>query len=89
MKTNYKLLPGCDCKNSKFCDPHHGHIVTGDLKVIKNKKLRSLLSKSPGYRERQSVNWKRFMTNFKDSLDECVNKWASSEDTTSSKQVPK
>ena len=32
------------------------------------------------YRERQSVNWKRFMTDFKVSLDTCVNKWASSEE---------
>ena len=79
-KTNYNLLPGCDCKDSKFCDPHHGHIVTGDLRFIKNKKLRSLLRKGPGYRERQSVNWKRFMTDFKVSLDNCVNKWASSEE---------
>ena len=79
-KANYNLLPGCDCKDSKFCDPHHGHIVTGDLRFIKNKKLRSLLCKGPGYRERQSVNWKRFMTDFKISLDTCVNKWASSEE---------
>jgi hypothetical protein len=36
--------------------------------------------KGPGFRERQSVNWKRFMTEFKTSLDECVNKWASTEE---------
>ena len=52
-------------------------IVTGDLRIIKNKKLRSLLLKGPGFRERQSVNWKRFITEFKASLDECVKKWAS------------
>ena len=26
----------CDCKSSKFCDPHHGHIITGNLGIIEN-----------------------------------------------------
>ena len=34
----------CDCSNSKLCDPDHGHIVTGNLDVITNRKLRSLLA---------------------------------------------
>ena len=24
----------CDCADSSFCDPHHKHIITGDLRVI-------------------------------------------------------
>ena len=28
----------CDCSNSSFCDPHHGHIVTGDLRIVENAK---------------------------------------------------
>ena len=44
-------LPSCDCLNSEFCDPHHGHIVSGDLRVISNSKLRKLFSKGPNYRE--------------------------------------
>lgn len=37
----------CNCSNSAFCDPHHGHIVTGDLRIIENRKLRSIMSKGP------------------------------------------
>jgi hypothetical protein len=28
----WKNDESCDCKLSKFCDPHHKHVVTGDLK---------------------------------------------------------
>ena len=34
-----KNLPTCDCLNSEFCDPHHQHIVSGDLRIISNPKL--------------------------------------------------
>ena len=33
----------CSCSKSAFCDPHHGHVVTGDLRFIENRKLRSTL----------------------------------------------
>ena len=25
----------CDCADSSICDPHHQHIITGDLQIIK------------------------------------------------------
>ena len=33
----------CSCSESIFRDPHHGHIVTGDLRIVENVKLRKLL----------------------------------------------
>ena len=36
----FNNLPPCDCHNSDFCDPNHKHIVTGDLRIISNDKLR-------------------------------------------------
>ena len=35
----------CQCKESKFCYEPHGHVITGDLRVIENAKLRNLLLK--------------------------------------------
>ena len=32
------VLP-CQCSNSPFADHHHGHIISGDLKLIGNTKL--------------------------------------------------
>ena len=41
----------CGCSNSTFCDPTHGHIITGDLRIIQNQKLRKLITKGPNFRE--------------------------------------
>ena len=43
-------FPECDCHNPDFCVPDYGHIVTGDLRFIKNQHLRKLISKGPNYR---------------------------------------
>ena len=37
----------CDCKSSTFCYEPHGHIIAGDLRIVKNRKQRRLLSKGP------------------------------------------
>ena len=47
----------CDCANSPFQDPFHKHVVTGDLRIIENLKLRKLLAKGPSFREPKSVNY--------------------------------
>ena len=49
----------CACSNSEFCDSDHGHIVTGNLNIVANDKLRLLLSKGPTYREANNVDWKK------------------------------
>ena len=46
----------CFCHNSPFADPHHGHIVSGNLKIVTVNKLRKLLSKGPKFRESQPFN---------------------------------
>ena len=33
----------CQCKESKFCYEPHGHVITGDLRVIEYAKLRKLV----------------------------------------------
>ena len=48
----------CSCENSAFVDSHHGHVISGDLRIIKNNRLRKLFAKGPKYRERKLVNWK-------------------------------
>ena len=43
----------CACKefDSAFVNSDFGHIVTGDLNIVENGKLRNILSKGPKYRE--------------------------------------
>ena len=47
----------CKCSDSTFCDPTHGHIITGDLRIIPNQKLRKLIAKGPNFREGKTINW--------------------------------
>ena len=53
----------CQCKEFKFCYEPHGHVITGDLRVIENAKLRELVAKGPKYREPNKVNWKAMGNN--------------------------
>ena len=69
----------CNCKNSKFIDTDHGHVVTGDLKIVKNNKLRNLLRKGPNYREPNSLNWTAVRTSIKTGLTEHIKKWSQKE----------
>lgn len=69
----------CDCSNSKLCDPDHGHIVTGNLDVITNRKLRSLLAKGPSYREAEIIDWDKVYHNILNGINICVTKWCASE----------
>ena len=49
--------PPWNCSDSKIFYAPCGHIVTGDLKIVRNIKLRDLLSKGPKYREPVSYSW--------------------------------
>ena len=41
----------CQCKECKFCYETHGHVITGDLRLIENVKLWELIANGPKYRE--------------------------------------
>ena len=59
----------CECANSPFKDPHHNHIVTGDLRLVKNTKLRRLMSKGPNYREPKTLNFNKCLKSIEAALD--------------------
>ena len=69
----------CQCKESKFCYEPHGHVITGDLRVIENAKLRKLVAKGPKYREPNRVNWRATETMFLESIDLCAKNWSKRE----------
>ena len=73
-KTNSQFP--CSCSDSTFCDPYHGHIVTGDLNIVQNSKLRKLFSKGPNYREKKTINYSKCSKEIDISLTECASKLA-------------
>ena len=62
----------CLCSESRFCDPHHQHIVTGDLRIVENQKLRKLLTKGPNYREPKTINFSKCQIEIEKSVVECA-----------------
>ena len=68
----------CDCDSSIFKDKDHNHVVTGDLDIIENQRLRDLFYKGPNYREPKPINWNKNIACIKDDLDIFINKWSSS-----------
>ena len=47
----------CNCKCSAYCYPADCHVITGDLNIINNHKLKDLILKGPKFREPNKVNW--------------------------------
>ena len=48
----------CNCSTCDYCYEPAGHVVTGDLNIIRDAKLRTLIAKGPPYREQNSINWR-------------------------------
>ena len=61
----------CHCHefDDQFVDNHHHHILTGDLNIIKNKKLRELISKGPKYREPCKIDFLEARSTIKTGID--------------------
>ena len=70
----------CQCNEFKFCYEPHGHVITGDLRVIENAKLRELVAKGPKCREPNRVNWKVKETMFLESIDLYAKNWSKREE---------
>ena len=70
----------CNCSDSQFLYAPCGHIVTGDLNIVRNVKLRDLLSKGPKYRESVSYSWHQNFSIIMDACEEYARRWAKKED---------
>ena len=66
----------CSCDSSKYRYEPCGHVVTGDLSIIRDVKLWKLILKGPMYREQNSVNWSVNLKNCKVAVSRYVRKWA-------------
>ena len=63
----------CDCHNSPFKDEYHGHVITGNLDIVQNRKLRILFSKGTNYREPKTINWRNNKKEILNSLSNYIN----------------
>jgi len=70
------ILP-CDCLNSPFIDLDHNHILTGDLNIISDSKLKGLVAKGPKYREPLPFSLDKAKAEILLGLDNCIDTWSS------------
>ena len=70
------ILP-CDCINSPFVDPYHNHILTGNLNIISDSKLKGLIAKGPKYREPLPFSLEKAKAEILLGLDSCIDTWSS------------
>ena len=64
----------CECVQSCFLYKTCGHIITGDLAIVNNKKLRNLFEKGAKYREPKTFDWKKVREEATRVANEYINK---------------
>ena len=52
------------------------HVITGNLSIIKDSKLRQLIKKGPSYREQNNINWNVNAKICKEAISKYKVKWA-------------
>jgi hypothetical protein len=67
----------CDCESSLFKDNHHQHVVTGNLDIIQNSDLRTLLKKGLNYRDQTAPNKQKAQEAVKKALNSYIKKKSS------------
>ena len=72
--------PLCSCSSSTYLYSPAGHVVTGNLNIVENLKLRNILSKGPKYREPTTFSWKYNFKLVMDSVEDYARRWAKEEE---------
>ena len=70
----------CTCPGSEFLYAPCGHVVTGDLSIVQNDKLRDLLRKGPKFREPVSFSWHQNFDIIMDACEAYARQWAKKKD---------
>ena len=72
----------CDYDHSSFKDSYHGHVVTGDLQIVRNEKLRVLLGHGTKFREVPLLDKESIVSDLRKGLDNLVRKYVAKFDIT-------
>ena len=69
----------CECSTSSHLYQPNGHVITGNLSIIPNSKLRDLIAKGPKYREPCKVDWDKNLFLLYEAVDQYALQWAKRE----------
>ena len=73
--TDNSILP-CVCGGYSFLNQDHSHIITGNLEIVTDIKLRNLISKGPNYREPVQFSCENAKEEILKGLDKCIDTWS-------------
>ena len=68
-----------DCKNSNYLYPSAGHVITGNLNVIPDARVRNIISKGPKYRFPSNIDFSKCRREIAASLNDFSNRWCKRE----------
>ena len=68
-----------DCKDSKFIYPAAGHIMTGNLKIISDSRIRYIVCKGPKYRFPSRIDFKKCREEIISALNDFGDRWCKRE----------
>ena len=69
----------CECNTSSHLYQPYGHVITGDLSIIPNSKLRDLIAKGPKYREPCKVDWDKNLSLLCEAVGQYALQWTKRE----------
>ena len=75
----YNKPKSCSCSNSPFIYLPAGHVITGNLDVIKNRQIKSLFKKGPKFRLPSRIDFNACKDVFSESLDTYCARWCKKE----------
>ena len=76
-----------ECHESNFCYQPAGHIITGNLKIISDSRIRSIISKGPKYRFSTHVDFKKCREAIAGALNDYCTRWCKREHVESNAPV--
>ena len=69
----------CDCKDSKHVYPAAGHVITGNLRIISDSRIHSMIAKGPKYRFHVHIDFQKCREKIAASLNEFCSRWCKRE----------
>jgi hypothetical protein len=67
--------PTCSCSSAPFNYQPDGHVITGDVDIVRNEELKSLILKGPKFREPPFFNWQQNFISIMDSEEGYARRW--------------
>ena len=65
----------CCCnKYNSFINNHHGHIITGNLNIVNNERLRQFIFKDPKYREPKQIYFEEAREEIQTGIEQLIDR---------------